>query len=190
MHDIEYVGSSVKQDKLDKMIERNVLMQGEAIKAVIWGKIESSRIPLEGQRSKDMGVDLIVKATTLDRRSGLIGLTDKRVIFYMPKMMDRYEFEAYDIEQVDSVTFTKGMRRGRIDITIVNSNRVIKHINNDEGHTMVDYIQNAIHEIKKKQQSPTTVVTEQSPLDALKMKFVNGEITTEEYEKMKSVLEG
>ena len=126
----------------------------------------------------------------LDKRSGLLGLTSQRVIFYMPKMMNRYEFEAYTIDQVDSITFTKGMRKGRIDISIVNNNNVIKHIDNDEGKTIVEMIQNAIQESKKQQGSTVITQEKQSPLDALKMKFVNGEITAEEYEKMKKVLEG
>ena len=189
MHDIEYTGPSIKREKLDKMMERGVLLEGETLKAAIWGKIESSRGLLFGQRSKEEDIDAMKKLMTLDRRSGLVGLTNRRVIFYMPKIMDRYEFEAYDIDQVDSVTFTKGLIHGRIDITIVNSNRVIKKIDNEEGRTMVDYIQNSIQDTKKKQQTPTTVAEQQSPLETLKMRFVNGEITKEEFEDMKKVLE-
>lgn len=187
----QFIGQSVDRKKLDEMISRGVLMRNETLKGAIWGSIEASRVPLGGNRSKHMELDLATKAMGMDKRSGLIGLTNRRVIFYMPKMMNRYEFDAFAIKQVDSVQFTKGMRKGRVDISIVNNNRVIKGIDNEEGKIIVELIQQALEEIETKSSAPTVVTTTaQSPIDALKMKFVNGEITKEEYEEKKAILEG
>lgn len=187
-----YIGPSVDKRKLNEMISRGVLGKGETLKAAIWGSVESSRDPLGGARSKNSSISLGVKAAGLDKRSGLMGLTNRRVIFYMPKMMNRYEFEAFAIKQIDSVQFTKGMRKGRIDVTILNGNRVIKGIDNEEGRTIVDIVQEAVENVAAQGSAPTVITqqAQQSPIDALKMKFVNGEITKEEYEEKKAILEG
>ena len=120
--DGKFIGGSVSKKKLDEMLSRGVLIRGETLQAAIWGSIESNRTPLGGARSKHMEIGLATKAAGMDKRSGLLGLTNHRVIFYMPKMMNRYEFEAYKIKQIDSVQFTKGMRKGRIDIGTANDN--------------------------------------------------------------------
>jgi len=189
MSDSQYIGPSLKKEKHDEMIRREVLLAGEEIEAAIWGNIEASVIPLDAQRNKNQSLDLATKAIGLDKRSGILGLTNQRIIFYMPKMMNRYEFEAYPIKQVDSVQFTKGMRKGRIDISIVNNNRVIKAIQNDEGKIIVDRIQEAVQKAGKAE-GATIVTSHQDPVDALKMKFVNGEITKEEFEEKRKILEG
>ena len=172
------------------MKENGVLLVGEELRSAIWGKIESSRIPMMGSRQKDADLQLPV----FNSRNGLLGLTTQRVIFYMPKMMGRYEFEAYEIDQVDSIIFTKGMRKGRINVSIVNNDRVIKGIDNTEGKTIVEHIQTAIQENKRQRQDGGASASQngsntQSPMDILKTKFVNGEITEEEFERKKKLLE-
>ena len=185
----QFIGESVNRKKLDEMLNRGVLMSSETLEAAIWGSVESSRLPTGGARSKHMDMDLVSMATGLDKRSGLLGLTNRRVIFYMPKMMNRYEFEAYKIKQIDSVQFTKGMRKGRVDISTMNSNRVVKDVNNGEGKIIVERIQQAMERLDEQSSTPTVVVDAQDPIKALKMKFVNGEITQEEYETKKAILE-
>lgn len=185
----QFIGESVNRKKLDEMLSRGVLISSETLKAAIWGSVESSRGPLGGARSKHSDIDLVTKATGLDKRSGLLGLTNRRVIFYMPKMMNRYEFEAYKLKQIDSVQFTKGMRKGRVDISTTNSNRVVKGVDNDEGRIIVELIQQAMERLDEQSSTPTVVVDAQDPIKALKMKFVNGEITQEEYEAKKAILE-
>lgn len=185
----QFIGESVNRKKLDEMLSRGVLISNETLKAAIWGSVESSRVPTGGARGKHGDMDLVVKATGLDKRSGLLGLTNRRVIFYMPKMMNRYEFEAYKLKQIDSVQFTKGMRKGRVDISTSNSNRVVKGVNNDEGRIIVERIQQAMEALDEQSSTPTVVVDAQDPIKALKMKFVNGEITQEEYEAKKAILE-
>ena len=179
---------AARTTSVEEMTWRGVLLEGESLRAAIRGQVESSRDPLGGTRSKHQDLDLATTMLGMDRRSRLLGLTNQRVIFYMPKIMNRYEFEAYAIEQVDSATFTKGMRKGRIDISIVNNNRMIKHIDNGEGRIMVDMIQSAVQESKK--QGSAAASGAQSPMDALKMKLVDGEITEEEYERKRKILEG
>lgn len=107
----------------------------------------------------------------------------------MPKMMNRYEFEAYKIKQIDAIQFTKGMRKGRIDISTTNSNRIVKGVDNEEGRVIVDIIQQAMEKLDEQSSAPTVVVDAQDPIKVLKMKFVNGEITQEEYETKKAILE-
>ena len=105
-------------------------------------------------------------------------------------MLNRYEFKAYELKQIDSIRFTKGLRKGRIDITTTDNSRVIKGINNEEGMTIVDMIQRAIDKINMQRNAPTVAAAAQSPIDVLKMKFINGEITKEEYEEKKKILDG
>ena len=185
-----YIGPSINKDKLNEMLNRDILMKNEKLEAAIWGSIEASRVPLGGSRSKSGDIDLVTKSIGLDKRSGLLGLTNRRIIFYMPKMMGRYETETFAIQQVDSIAFTKGMRKGRIDISITNNNRVMKGIDNEEGKTIVDIIQQAVDNATVQNSTPTVINTAQNPIDALKMKFVNGEITKEEYEEKKAILDG
>lgn len=185
----QFIGGSVSRKKLDELFSRGVLIGGETLVAAIWGSVESNRMPMGGARSKHSEIDLVTKATGLDKRSGLLGLTNRRVIFYMPKMMDRYEFEAYKIQQIDTVQFTKGMRKGRVDISTTNSNRIVKGVDNEEGKAIVDLIQQAMEKLDEQSRAPTVVVDAQDPIKALKMRFVNGEITQEEYEAKKAILE-
>ena len=47
-----------------------------------------------------------------------------------------------------------------------------------------------MREARARRNAPQQVAAPQSPIDMLKAKFVNGEITTEEYEAKKKILEG
>ena len=190
IHENSFIGPSVNRKKLDEMFSRGVLGSDETLEAAMWGGIEFGNQLLIGRRSKHKKTDLSDKAVKLSTRSGLMILTNHRIIFYMPKMLNRYEFEAYELKQIDSIRFTKGLRKGRIDITTTNNNRVIKGINNEEGITVVDMIQRAIDKINTQRNAPTVVAAAQSPIDVLKMKFINGEITKEEYEEKRKILDG
>lgn len=63
----------------------------------------------------------------------------------------------------------------------------------DKAEKAYKYIRERIQEAKEKKQEVKIVgggAPSQNPLDTLKMRYVNDEITEEEYEKMKKVLEG
>ena len=67
----------------------------------------------------------------------------------------------------------------------------INGIPKDKAEKMFNIIRARINDAKEKKSQPSTVVQQQQqlPLDLLKTKFVNGEITSEEYEAKKKILE-
>ena len=52
------------------------------------------------------------------------------------------------------------------------------------------FIEKKIREARDRRNAPQQAAAPQSPIDMLKAKFVNGEITAEEYETKKKILEG
>ena len=69
--------------------------------------------------------------------------------------------------------------------------RIIKGVDNDEGKAIVELIHEAVEKLDEQSSTPSVIVNnQQDPITALKMKFVNGEITQEEYEMKKAILEG
>ncbi len=188
--DFKFVGKSVKEIWFKEMEERNIFLKDEKLIAAIKGTIESGIIPLRGDRSTFSGISLGQAAAT-HVRTGLIGLTNKRVIFYMPKILNRYEFESYTLDQISSVQFTKGLVQGRIQITAFNDYKTIKWVNNDEGKTITTMIQDAMHSLKFKKDEPEQKSKKSDGddfLKVLKLRYAKGEITKKEFEKMKKVL--
>lgn len=119
-----------------------------------------------------------------------MGLTNRRVIFYMPKILNRYEFESYTIDQISSVQFTKGLHRGRIQVTAFNDYKIIKWISNEDGKRITEMIHNAVETIKGRALNKDTreVSKEENPLAVLKMRYARGEITKKKFDEMKKVL--
>jgi len=105
----------------------------------------------------------------------------------MPKILGRYEFEYVPIDQISSIHFNKGLISGRIHITVVNDEKVIKRVNNYAGLKMVELIEKQIDQIKSANKSNSSGNAD--PLQALKMRLVNGEITIEQYEELRRILE-
>lgn len=189
-NDFKFVGKSVKKQWFKEMEERNIFLKDEKIIAAIKGGIESGIVPLRGDRSTYSGITLAQAAVT-DVRNGLVGLTNKRVIFYMPKMLNRYEFESYTLDQISSVQFTKGLINSRIQITAFNDHKTIKWVNNEDGKTMTTMIQEAVHKLKFKKEEHEKKVKksdEDDVLKVLKLRYAKGEITKKEFEKLKKDL--
>jgi len=186
-HEIKLIGKGIKQKWFKEMEERNVFLDDEELIAVIGGAIESGIFPLSGDRSTFGSINLT--GSTANVRDGLIGLTNKRVIFYMPKVLNRYEFESYDLDQISSIQFTKGMIQGRIQITAFNDHKIIKWVDNKDGKIITEMIQEAVHTIKYKDNKKLESNSLENPLDILKIRFAKGEISKEEFEDMKSALE-
>jgi hypothetical protein len=190
--DFEFVGKTVKEIWFKEMEERNIFLKDEKIIAAIRGTIESGRIPFGGDRSTYSNISL-GSSTATHVRDGLIGLTNKRVIFYMPKILNRYEFESYTLDQISSVQFTKGLVKGRIQITAFNDYKTIKWVDNEEGKTITTMIQKAVHDLKFEKDETHHIKSEKSDEDdalkALKLRYAKGEISNKKYEEMKKNLE-
>lgn len=171
------------------MEERKVFLDGEKLLAGIKGMIESPIMPLGGDRSTYSGIGFS-KSVATHVRDGLMGLTNRRVIFYMPKILNRYEFESYTIDQISSVQFTKGLHRGRIQVTAFNDYKIIKWISNEDGKRITEMIHNAVETIKGRALNKDTreVSKEENPLAVLKMRYARGEITKKKFDEMKKVL--
>lgn len=178
----EFIGKTVKENWFSEMSERNIFLKDEKIRAAIRGNIESPTIPFGGDRSTygDMKLSHI--------RDGLIGLTNKRVIFYMPKILNRYEFESYILDQISSVQFTKGLIQGRMQITAFNDYKIIKHIDNEEGKKMTEMLQNTIHDLKFKKTDAKNDSSDDDILKTLKLRYARGEINRSQFEKLKKDL--
>ncbi len=182
--EIQFIGKDIKKNWFKEMEEREIFLLDEKLIALIGGIIESRSIPLTGDDPS------ITKALGTNVREGLIGLTNKRVIFYMPKMLNRYEFESYTLEQISSIQFTKGMINGRIQVTAFNDSKVIKWVDNDGGKIITDMIQKATNIIKFKDQNTNHTSQKDDPISILKIRYAKGEITREEFEQMKKELDG
>ncbi len=66
---------------------------------------------------------------------------------------------------------------------------IITGLPKNTAKTMYDIIRKHIDESKFAKNAPAQPVADNDPIKALKMKFVNGEITQEEYESKKKILE-
>lgn len=184
----DFVGKTIETIWFKEMEKRQVFLENEKIIAAIKGTIESGIRPLSGDRSTFSNIGLLGAVAT-NARDGLIGLTNKRIIFYMPKILDRYEFESYDLDQISSIQFSKGLHWGRIQITAFNDHKTIKWVDNEEGKTITTMIQKAVHDLKfAKTGKPQKESGDDDVLKILKLRLAKGEITKEEFEDLKSTL--
>ena len=189
--DKSYFGKSLKKNWLDEMKERQILLDNENIIAAIKGDIESPSLPLHGDRSNTRGIGLLEPIVHV--RTGVLGLTNKRVLFYMPKWLNRYEFESYDLDQISSIQFTKGLVSGRIQITAFNDYKIVKWVDNTEGKQITTMIQKSINALKYKESENSDSEKNNKPIEddamkVLKLRYVKGEITKEEYRDMRKMI--
>ncbi|MCE2499140.1 MAG: SHOCT domain-containing protein [Nitrosopumilaceae archaeon] len=114
------------------------------------------------------------------------GMTSSSLVFTIPGLTEMSKIE----RNTNSMAFNIWGRDtpGTIDA-----------LPRDKAEKAYVYIRERIQEAKEKRKEVRVVggtnadgkePAAQNPLDALKMRFVNGEISAEEYEKMKKVLEG
>jgi len=108
------------------------------------------------------------------------GMTSSSLVFTIPGLMEMSKME----RSTNSKTYNIWGRDtpGTIDA-----------IPRDKAEKAYKYIRERIQGAKEKRQEVKIVggaAPSQNPLDALKMRYVNGEITEGEYERMKKILEG
>jgi len=111
--------------------------------------------------------------------------TTKKIIIRNPSALGlRQNIEIYNYEQIVDVKLEKGMFSSRIGINVPGSiyDGIIEALPKDEAEDLLKIIYERIN--KKKTSS-----SDDDPLIILKKRFAKGEITKEEYENMKSVLE-
>ena len=112
--------------------------------------------------------------------------TTKKIIIRNPSAFGlRHNIESYSYEQIVDVKLEKGMFSSAIAINVPGSiyDGYIEAIPKDEAEDLLKIIFERIKEKK------TSSSDDDDPLIILKKRFAKGEITKEEYENMKSVLE-
>jgi len=135
-----------------------------------------------------------------------IFVTEKRVMIRNPTKLGLGEnIEGYTYDQITSVKIKHGLFSSSLEFVIPGmtelskSGRNIPWGRNDEGvidaipkaqaEKMRSLIQEKLDKAKQEKNRPFITQQQQSPADALKMKYVNGEISEEEYLKMKKILD-
>jgi hypothetical protein len=178
-----FIGNGISSTTLSELKER-ILKKDEEAKGMIRGLIETP------WTLGDVNVAKTQQARVVQGRNGVLVCTNQRLIFYMPKILGRWEVESASLDQISSVHFNKGLTAGRIHIIVYNTEKVIKWINNEEGEKMVRLIEKE-SESNRGDYKTNNLKVESAvdPLQTLKMRFVKGEITKEEYNEMKRTLE-
>ncbi len=142
---------------------------------------------------KDEKVIMVIRQTKNPLKPGsslitpeIIFATTKKIIIRNPSALGlRQNVELYPYEKIIDVKLEKGMLSSAIDINVPGSiyDGYIESIPKDEAEDLVKLIYEKMEE--KRGSSPD----DDDPLTSLKKRFAKGEISKEEYEEMKSVLE-
>jgi hypothetical protein len=125
-------------------------------------------------------------------------VTNQRIIRYSPSALGlRKEIEDYRYEDIANLKTDKGI----LFATIILKRRFMSEdlILDNLPKGPVDYISRLIHEnLKRMTSAPASLVAPnqqtplaapEEPLQVLKLRFARGEITTEQFEEMKRLLE-
>ena len=141
---------------------------------------------------KDEKVIMVIRQTKNPLKPGnslitpdTIFATTKKIIIRNPSVMGlRQNVEIYPYEKIIDVKLEKGMFSSAIDINVPGSiyDGYIEAIPKNEAEDLLKII---YERIKEKKTSPS----DDGHLTILKKRFAKGEITKEEYDDMKSVLE-
>ena len=111
--------------------------------------------------------------------------TTKKIIIRDPSALGlRQNIEIYNYEQIVDVKLEKGIFSSRIGINVPGSiyDGIIEALPKDEAEDLLKIIYDRIKQKK-------TSTSDDDPLTILKKRFAKGEISKEEYEEMKLVLE-
>jgi len=149
-------------------------------------------IKIAERLDEDEQVIMVIRQTKNPLKPGsslitpdIIFATTKKIIIRNPSAFGlRQNIEIYNYEQIIDVKLEKGMFSSRIGINVPGSiyDGIIEALPKDEAEQLLKII---YEKIKQKK----TTSTDDDPLTILKKRFAKGEITKEEYEDMKSVLE-
>jgi len=141
---------------------------------------------------EDEKVILVIRQTKNPLKPGgslftpdTIFATTKKIIIRNPSAFGlRQKVELYPYEKIVDVKLEKGMLSSAININVPGSiyNGYIDAIPKDDAEKLLKIIYKRMNQKK-------TLSSDDDPLIILKKRFAKGEITKEEYEDMKSVLE-
>ena len=138
-------------------------------------------------------------------------VTDRRLIIRNPTMGGlRNSMQDFPYDKIVGIKLQKGIFTSTIDITTSGmstqgkpghfgvrwgkgEDNAIDGIEKNKGDEIVKFVRTKMEEIKNQQsanQQSANNSTSEDPLTLLKKRFVMGEITKEEFEEMKQILEG
>lgn len=118
-------------------------------------------------------------------------ITTERVIYRKPGIGSSL-LESVQWDDISDYVMDKGVMKSSIKIMKSGGGNdfLITSLKKKDAIRIREIVDERVIAARKAKRQPTQVVQQaQSPLDQLKTKFVNGEITQEEYEARKKVLE-
>jgi hypothetical protein len=125
-------------------------------------------------------------------------VTNQRIIRYSPSNLGlRKEIEDYRYEDIANLKIDKGIRFATIAVKrrFMSEDLILDKLLKDQADYICRFIQENLRRISSAPTSPGTAgqqipaTSPEDPLQVLKLRFVRGEITKEQFEEMKRVLE-
>ncbi len=196
--DLENIKQKLIKDKGLEEAYVNYLMVSHSkihIKRLYKNEVKNSDeiVKIIDRLGEDEEVLMVIRQTKNPLKPGsslitpeIIFATTKKIIIRIPPALGlRHNVESYPYEQIVDVKLKKGIFSSAIDINVPDSiyDGYIEAIPKDEAEDLVKLIYEKMEE--KRGSSPD----DDDPLTILKKRFAKGEISKEEYEEMKSVLE-
>lgn len=137
------------------------------------------------------GEEILFTATQLQlRKPSTYFITTDRIIARRPGLIDSH-IDSMEWDQISNYSMFKGkLLRAGIKILSAHATMQIDDLNKEDTKRMREYIDENMAKVKAEKSQGHVVQQAQDPMDQLKAKFVNGEITAEEYAAKKKVLEG
>lgn len=111
--------------------------------------------------------------------------TNKRVIFYKPRSLGRYDVESFPLEHVSYVQFKKGLLSSTL-IVRTDSGEKMFGTTPKFGVKMQEIMSNQIMIVKAVISGET--IPEPNPMMTLQMRYANGEIGDDEYLRKMTLL--
>jgi hypothetical protein len=170
---------------------------------------------IKDRLDSDEIVQIVAKQSRSKPGGSLIGspntifITDRRLIIRNPTMFGaRENVEDFGYDKITGIKLEKGMFSATLVLTIPGMGGVsrlgkatgllawgresdgsIDAIPKDKAELILRFVRVKMEEVRKGNQQPANNSTSEDPLTLLKKRFVMGEITKEEFEEMKQILE-
>jgi len=169
---------------------------------------------IKDRLDSDEIIHIVAKQSRTKPGGSLIGspntifVTDRRLIIRNPTMLGaRENVEDFGYDKITGIKLEKGMLSSTLVLTIPGmggisrlgkssgllawgreSDGSIDAIPKDKAELILKFVRNKMELIRKQSTQPSAPQSE-DPLTLLKKRFVMGEITKEEFEEMKKILE-
>lgn len=160
-------------------------------------------------------VHIVAKQSRTKPGGSLIGspntifVTDRRLIIRNPTMLGaRENVEDFSYDKITGIKLEKGMLSSTLVLTVPGMGGVsrlgkatgllawgresdgsIDAIPKDKAELILKFVRYKMEIIRKQSSQPTTAPASDDPMTMLKKRFVLGEISKEEFEEMKKMLE-